>query len=255
MLIFMLVIAVALNASAQLIFDFEGETVGQPPSGWTTSGNTVQVINDPTGSGRGKVLSVSDKSNNGAATYTAYQLPSGFLTGNGSLEMDIYGVNISNRANVSWWLATGNAGGNARRAGFGYDVPNPSFEWYTFDYNTQKEFDQTANFSGNAWYTVRISVDVNTDTYQIFAKGGAFGSNFVQLSTGNGTLKTWPFRNGPVTELTHIWFSSFLGNYTETTDGMYVDNITVIPEPSSIMLGVMAVALGVGIRRIRRMAA
>jgi hypothetical protein len=220
---------ISLNLFAQypLTLDFEGS---DPLAGWTTIGETTDIFND----GGNNVLNVRDTAGAGANT-TYYALPTPITT-TGSVSFDVFGLNGGGTTNVAFWLNNGTTDAN-RQVGFGYNPTNSNFEWYSFDGSSGAKFDQVSTFEANTWYNVTMDFDVTANTFQLFVQGGDFTSP-TQLTWNSGD-DTFAFRNGSATEISHIYITAF-SSTNNVNDGIRVDNITVIPEPSSLLLLVSA---------------
>lgn len=233
-------IGAALPASAAVNINFDG---ADPLTGWTSTGATTSVVNFD-GSNRLKITDTGTGTN----TVTYALAGADQITGNGSMSLDFYALNGGGTTNIGAYLASGNGTSN-RHAGFGYDAPG-AFDWYTFNGATQQNFTQTATFAANTWYRMTLNVNVEADTFTVFVQGGAFGATPVQLTTTSGS--TFAFRNTSATALNTIYFAAF-STPNDPLDGMYIDNITVVPEPSTIGLLVGAAGgLGVFLRRRAR---
>ena len=235
------VAGLSLNVFAQypLTLDFEGS---DPLAGWTTVGETTDIFDD---SGN-NVLNVRDTTGAGANT-TYYALPTP-ITSTGSVSFDVYGLNGADTTNVAFWLNNGTSDSN-RQVGFGYNPTNTNFEWYSFDGTSAAKFDQVGTFAANTWYNVTMDFDVIENTFQMSVQGGDFITP-TQLTWNSGD-DTFAFRNGTASEISHLYITAF-SSTNNGNDGIRVDNITVIPEPSSLLLLVSALGACALIFRRRR---
>ena len=77
------------------------------------------------------------------------------------------------------------------------------------------------------------------NTFQLSVQGGDFLTP-TQLTWNTGD-DTFAFRNGSASEISHLYITAF-SSTNNVNDGIRVENITVIPEPSSLLL--LASALG-----------
>jgi len=105
----------------------------------------------------------------------------------------------------------------------------------------------TYTYSANTWYTVKFSIDVDNKTYRAYI--GQHGGDLTELTSG---WTSWVTTNGVVTpsSMGGIYFAT--SNKANEEAELLVDNVSVTPEPSSL-LALATGALGLlGLVRRRR---
>lgn len=262
------ILSAATAASAQIVIDFE---TSNPFSGGTLS--TEQASEGTTS------LFL------GAGQSASFDIPDIFAGQNVTIKMDIFDMgkwidpdvegHPANQYGPRWGISTGDhgwenslgagilertfSGGNgyASHSGYGLQVNNGRTEsWFTHNHYSGSSRAQFAvpgtggSNDGSGW--VAGPGSGGEWTTWIFTVA-ADGSTTIQLDglapvTTGTSIKT--FSGAP----TQIWLYGGSGSNGGALAGVYVDNITVVPEPSTYALMFGAVALGAVVIRRRKAA-
>jgi hypothetical protein len=221
-----LVCLVGLRGTSALINDFEG---GSPLAGWIND-NSFDVLVDPADAGN-NVLDTSDSDGN---QITGVALtPEGGASETVTLQFDFrYRDAVSADLSVGMTeLTTGEVSDIANfETG---DIFGPTIRFVNQEIQVHDAgFEVTAqSVALNTWYTMEMVIDNDTDRWSGFISGGAYLSP-TALSYGSDT--SFAFRDSGTEALRS--FLTRANNNNQGSNGLLLDNIQVIPEPSSLIL-------------------
>ena len=214
-------------AQAALVEDFESYTTGS-----TISNDTGGVWTDIKGNGNPTIA--TDGSNQflknwGGLAEGAYRaLDQTYSSGLVTAEFDIWTDTLVN--DCTFGLANGGSNANWNDFGAYIGVLGTSFKARNLNSNTT-----VASITNGVVYSVKIVANVDTATYDVFLDNALVADDFA-------------FRSGGATTFDAL---KMLSNRSTATiaDGVYVDNISVIPEPAT--MGLFAF-FGAGLLAVRR---
>ncbi len=229
-------------SQAAVIADFEG---GSPLSGWE-DGNGWNTTTDPANASN-TVLDTSGRSPN---FNTGVALGSD-ISGSATFSFD-FRLTSSTAADLSLYLTDTDAGDfsslvDTQSDHFGPTIRLVDSKIQIFD-GAFEDISQSINT--HTWYTISMDVNNTTDTWSGSILGGSFVTPTALTLTG-GSDSEFDFRNSMSGDLTSLGFRANTNN-NASSGGAYIDNITIIPEPSSMLLITTALGTLCLFRRRRR---
>jgi hypothetical protein len=259
-------VATVSNAAFVLVDNFEGQTVGNDPTGWTLTqesnnnqNNDVitnfEIANDPSGATNlvGALSGLDDPDGGGS-------------TGNAYRTLDTISSS-STAATVFFRFYLGNSSqtdGFNHLAGVAKNDDPDAWDAYvsytgalgTIDHVARDEGNgnvDVGDLSLNTWYNVWMVIDNNGDTtdYYLNTGGDATGmspvntTDFANRDTSNNDIDRFLLRMGQAKDETAIMYIDDI--YVDTTG----QNLTAIPEPGTLALMGLSLAALVLFRRRR----
>lgn len=240
------VVAVGLGAStaSAAIFNFQSELAGGPPSagmvGGVTPGNngganpgtivvdsTTSPSVDPFGPAGNKSLMLAKMDSGGADTRARFGFD-GFPAAvpSGTIEMDLY-FNYPAAGNTSLQIQTNNVttlGGSPTQFGPNMELYAHSGIIRAYGHTNVFTMDQSATVLRNTAGHLIINFNSGTSTFTASLNGNP-------LTANGGTVSSFEYgtNGGSITSVT-------LQNVTSSDNRAFVDNLSLVPEPSSLAL-------------------
>lgn len=204
----------AANASTILDANFDSDTVGSVPAGWSGSSSDIAVVNDVSHDG-GQSLRLTD--------------------GPGEWTSKLFSRQISGNVNVNWWWRTDNISGVPAMEFSLSDgtIGNPAAfvtlgEWGTatvtyFTDNIGTEHRTSFVIPKNEWLNVSLDVNLDQKTYDLSVNNSVLASDI-------------PFSSG----VAGIQAISLTSQASGNGNNGWIDSLTVstapVPEPASAAL-------------------
>lgn len=238
----------ASMASGEVIADFEGSN---PLAGWTND-NNWSVITDPTDASN-NVLEAFDRDDDqisgtlsnpviGASATEILEF-SFYLTDNSSTDLSI-GMTNDDLTSI----------GESSSTFFGplLRIDGDQLEPYSGNGSGGGGFDDALqSISTQTWYTVQMTIDNSANSWSSTITGGSFATP--TTITISGGTSSFGFRTDTTGDLSNFVIRANT-NHSSSSDGAYLDDISIVPEPSTYALlgGLMALGMVIVRRRVRR---
>lgn len=241
-----------VGLQAAIIDDFQSDTAGSGPTGWFNDNNwTVQQ--DPADAGN-LVLGTDDRAGNtisgttnnatiGATATEILAFDFYFIAAEGDIgigmtelsDLSTLGSNDSDFFGPLIRFVDGGLSpydGNGSGSGGSYEPTDQSIATGT-------------------WYTLELTINNQSNVWSGTIVGGAFGSP-TQLTANSGALTSFGFRTDGTSDLVTFAMRAN-NNNNNVSNGLLIDNISIIPEPSTTALIVAGLTVGmVALTRRRR---
>ena len=205
--------------------------IGQ--DGWTEYDSSTATVTatDPTSSGHGQVLDIANQVSDPNTNRLGLTIPSPESQANMVIQYDSY----FSALNTNGYTTTG------------VQIGDGTTEWWAVDIQTKPN-----NFTLNSgaidipgltptagvWYTTTISLNWLGKTYDTTITDG------VTTVNAYNTAFWYDGLGFPVAALNQLRFRSSFYAYTEPTASTYIDNLSIVPEPTSaFFIGFSGLAL------------
>ncbi|WP_269540272.1 PEP-CTERM sorting domain-containing protein [Cerasicoccus fimbriatus] len=231
----------SLSASGAIIDNFQSDTVGEAPTDWYNANNwTVELDpTDPTN----KVLNTQSREGNQLSGISATIGASSTLT----LQFDFY-IGSTSLTDLTIGM-TGIADlSTASFSDFGpiTRLQNGDIRLYQGDGSGGGAYtDADQSIDINTWYTMSMIIDNANNTVTSTITGGAFSSPSILTSSSQSTFA---FRQDTSGNLVNFAIYGNTNN-RNSSNPILIDNISIIPEPSTYGLLLAACVLGLALVR------
>lgn len=234
-----------LTGFGQINVDFQDDTIGDPPQDalWITAGASVTVQDGESifgGDGNQSMLMNTTSTGYAGNTWVVFNGDEAYTKG--TFTTQLYGQN-----NLSFtYIRLGNSS-TATGIPNGDTAVNLLIRWgerfQSWDAaDNLYTFDQI--LSNSAVYTLVIDFDSENETWSGTINGSAITANA-------GAVSTFDYYRKNTNDVMDIDRVHFLGNSANNGGITYVNNLTLVPEPSTALIFSTS-ALLLGVRRVRK---
>ncbi len=234
-----------LTGFTQIDVDFQSDLIGDPPSDAlfiTASASVTVQDGEPIFGGSGTKSMLINTTTSGFAGNTWVVFKGDTAYESGSFATEVYGQN--NLSHTYIRLGNHSTGTGIPNDATGVNLHirwGNHFSSWDAD-NVVYSFDQILQI--NTVYIIAINFDSASETWSGTINGSA-------ITAGSGTITTFDYaskNNYDVKNIDRVHFFASSANNGALT---YVDNLTLIPEPSSVTIILGLSALLIGLFRIR----
>ncbi|OQB14074.1 MAG: hypothetical protein BWY15_01447 [Firmicutes bacterium ADurb.Bin193] len=190
--------------------DFNDESTGSAPAGWTTSGN-VTISNTP--DSKNKSMLINDTTASGMSATKIFTPQTGTVTAEYTFKMPT----LADNAGIELQDGAGTAAVAVKTKSANLKYLNSGGTWVTL-----------RSCSANTWYSVKIVADVAGKKFDVYVDGEKYASN-VTFSNSVDSISAIKFVTGSA-QTQPLYVDNVM--FTALTDTTPVESPTPIPTPT-----------------------